>query len=243
MIGTMGTSVLARELVEIGGGSVPLVVRRNVRARRLILKIDKTGAGLVLTVPAGVSLVEARRFLHRNLGWAERGLAAVPRPVPFADGATVPFRGQPCRIRHRPDLTGGVWQDGGELVVTGNIDHLPRRVADWLRTQARHDLAAAARHYAAATGKRVGRVSVRDNVSRWGSCSVSGNLSFSWRLILAPPWVLDYVAAHEVAHLSEMNHSPRFWTSLRRMCERTDDAEAWLRDHGQDLHRYGRTPA
>lgn len=238
----MGTAILAEELIDVGNRTAPLVIRRNPRARRLTLRIDKTGAGLALTVPPGVSLDEARRFVLRNRGWAARGLASLPAPVPFEDGVSIPLRGEDHRIWHRPDLRGGVWRDGRDLVVTGQAGHLTRRLTDWLRGEARRDLTTAARAYAERTGRQVRRVTVRDNVSRWGSCSTSGNLSFSWRLILSPPWVLDYVAAHEVAHLDDMNHSPRYWRRLRSICPRTDEAEAWLRDHGPALHRYGRGP-
>ena len=113
----------------------------------------------------------------------------------------------------------------------------------YLKREARRDLEAASRHYAKEIGARIKRVSVRDQSSRWGSCSSSGVLSYSWRLIFAPPHVLDYLAAHEVAHLKEMNHSARFWRLLDRLCPEMQRAKIWLDVHGTDLHRYGLSDA
>ena len=115
------------------------------------------------------------------------------------------------RIRHRPAERGAVWRESGEIHVSGRPEHLPRRVEDWLKQEARHEIERRAHEKAAELGKKVRRVTIRDPRSRWGSCSPDGALSFSWRLILAPRFVLDYVVAHEVAHLRELNHSNRFW--------------------------------
>jgi predicted metal-dependent hydrolase len=114
-----------------------------------------------------------------------------------------------------------------------------RRVRDFLEREAKRDLQAAVARHTAALGIPARRITVRDTRSRWGSCSAKGYLNFSWRLILAPPFVLDYLAAHEVAHLKEMNHSPRFWREVHALCPRTEEAERWLKRHGTDLHRYG----
>jgi predicted metal-dependent hydrolase len=123
--------------------------------------------------------------------------------------------------------------------VPGKPEHVARRATDWLRKQAAIDLELACARYASAMDVKVRRIAIRDQKSRWGSCSSSGDLSFSWRLILAPPIVLDYVAAHEVAHLLEMNHSPRFWRHVLKHCPHARDAKNWMRLHGSDLHRYG----
>ena len=125
------------------------------------------------------------------------------------------------------------------LCVAGEAPHVGRRVGDYLRREAQRDLSAASRRAAELLGVSVKRISVRDQSSRWGSCSTTGVLSYSWRLILAPPFVLDYLAIHEVAHLVEMNHSPRFWRLVNRMCPDAERAKVWLDTHGADLHRYG----
>jgi predicted metal-dependent hydrolase len=163
--------------------------------------------------------------------------------VPFAHGTMLPLRGRLHRIEHRRGARGTVWvEDHGTerlLCVAGGEAHVPRRVRDYLKREAKRDLEAASRLAAQALGVAFTRVSVRDQTSRWGSCSSTGVLSYSWRLILAPPFVLDYLAAHEVAHLLEMNHSRRFWRLVDRICPEMDRAKAWLNAHGSDLHRYG----
>src|SRR6267143_1728355 len=157
---------------------------------------------------------------------------------------TMPPRGVAHRIVHRAGLRGTVWtevRDSGEriLCVAGGVEHIDRRVHDYLKRQARGELQKAAQSYAHALGVKVKRLSIRDQSSRWGSCTSAGSLSFSWRLILAPPYVLDYLAAHEVAHLVEMNHSARFWRVVARVCGHVERAKTWLDTHGNDLHRYG----
>jgi predicted metal-dependent hydrolase len=164
--------------------------------------------------------------------------------VRFAHGVVIPLRGALCRIDHRRDARGTAWIEPlatGEslLCVAGNAPHIDRRVGDFLRREAKRDLEAASRRYADALGVGLRRVTVRDQASRWGSCSTTGVLSYSWRLILAPSFVLDYLAAHEVAHLVEMNHSARFWRVVARLYPEHERAKAWLDAHGSDLHRYG----
>jgi len=162
----------------------------------------------------------------------------------FAHGAVLPVRGVPHVVLHRPDLRGRArlehTDQGHVLLVPGEAAHLTRRVSDFLKAEARRDFETAAAHYAARLGVTLGRISIKDTRSRWGSCSARGDLSFSWRLILAPPEVLDYLAAHEVAHLREMNHSANYWAILEELCPATARAETWLKAHGASLHRYGR---
>ena len=156
----------------------------------------------------------------------------------------VPLRGVPHRIVHRSGERGTVWTETREsgdkiLCVAGDVEFVDRRVHDFLKREARREVQKSAQEYAEALGVRVKRISIRDQSSRWGSCTSAGSLSFSWRLILAPPFVLDYLAAHEVAHLVEMNHSPRFWRVVARVCPSVERAKRWLDTYGNDLHRYG----
>ena len=156
----------------------------------------------------------------------------------------MPLRGVPHRIVHRGLVRGTVWTEAGPegeclLCVAGRAPHIDRRIGDFLRREAKRDLEIASRHFATELGVEIKRVAVRDQSSRWGSCSTTGMLSFSWRLILAPSMVLNYLAAHEVAHLVEMNHSARFWRLVQRVCPYHDRAKVWLEVHGTDLHRYG----
>jgi predicted metal-dependent hydrolase len=219
-------------------------LRRHRQARRYTLRIQAASREVVLTMPPRGGLKEAQAFAQKHGGWIAARLRRLPQAAPFAPGAAVPLRGIPHRIQHRPHARGTVWEeigdDGERLVcVAGDRAHLARRVGDYLKRAAKADLQAACRRYAGDLGVAVRRVSVRDQTSRWGSCSSTGVLSFSWRLILAPPFVLDYLAAHEVAHLVEMNHSRRFWRLLARLCPASERAKAWLDAHGPELHRYG----
>jgi predicted metal-dependent hydrolase len=225
--------------------SVYLVqLRRHRQARRYTLRIQAATREVILTIPPRGTLKEAAEFAQRHGGWIAARLGRLPAAMPFADGVVVPLRGVPHRIAHRRGMRGTVWaevaHDGERLLcVAGNAPHLDRRVGDYLRREARRELEAASLKFAAGLGVAVKRITVRDQSSRWGSCSTTGMLSFSWRLILAPSHVLDYLAAHEVAHLVEMNHSPRFWRLVQRLCPGHDRAKAWLDAHGADLHRYG----
>ena len=156
----------------------------------------------------------------------------------------MPLRGVPHRITHRRGARGTVWTetdgDGLRLLcVAGETAHINRRIGDFLRREAKREVEAASLRYASELGVSIRRVSVRDQASRWGSCSTAGVLSYSWRLILAPNFVLNYLAAHEVAHLVEMNHSVRFWRLVRRLFPDHERAKVWLDVHGSDLHRYG----
>jgi predicted metal-dependent hydrolase len=223
---------------------IPVQLRRNAKARRYTLRIQSATREVVLTLPPRGSLRQARDFAERHAAWIATRLARLPVPVPFADGATIPFRGVPHRIVHRPHARGTVWTEAGDdgamlLCVAGDAPHIARRVHDNLKKEAKHDLLIASRRAAGALGVVLKRVSVRDQSSRWGSCSTTGVLSYSWRLILAPPFVLEYLAAHEAAHLVEMNHSRAFWRQVERICPDFKRAKAWLDAHGADLHRYG----
>ncbi len=219
-------------------------LRRHRRARRYTLRIDPSNREAILTMPPRGTLTEARDFAERHGAWIAARLGRLPKPAPFLPGTLVPLRGVDHRIVHRAGARGTVWTEmrsSGEriLCAAGGVEHIERRIHDFLKREARQHLVKASQHYAQALDVRVRRITIRDQSSRWGSCTSAGSLSFSWRLILAPPYVLDYLAAHEVAHLVEMNHSPRFWRLVGRICPHTERAKAWLDTHGNDLHRYG----
>jgi hypothetical protein len=219
-------------------------LRRHRQARRYTLRIDAASREVVLTMPPRGIVREARYFAQQHGGWIAARLKRLPEAAPFLHGVEVPLRGIPHRIVHRRGVRGTVWTEtdpDGErmLCVAGNAPHIDRRIGDFLRREARRDLEAASLRFASELGVGIKRVAMRDQSSRWGSCSTTGVLSFSWRLILAPSMVLEYLAAHEVAHLVEMNHSPRFWRLVQRLCPNHERAKGWLDLHGTDLHRYG----
>jgi predicted metal-dependent hydrolase len=229
-------------------GEVYLVrLRRHRQARRYTLRIQSATREVLLTMPPRGSLDDARVFAEKHSAWIAARLTRLPQPMPFAHGTVLPLRGVDHRIEHRPQARGTVWAecdgDARVLCVAGDEPHMSRRIRDFLKREAKRDLEAASRRAAAELGVKVRRVSIRDQASRWGSCSTTGVLSYSWRLIMAPPFVLDYLAAHEVAHLVEMNHSRRFWRVIARVCPDVTRAKSWLDVHGSNLHRYGVTDA
>lgn len=225
------------------GTVVEVALRRSARAKRLTLRVSAGDGRPVMTVPRRVALSRARAFLVQHRDWLSRRLADRPAGVPFVPGATFPLEGRPAIVTSDPSAGGVVFQEDGEgwrITVGGPIDTLSRRLEAALRARARTRFAAATRRYADALGRTVAAIRITDTTSRWGSCSSARVLSFSWRLILAPPEILDGLAAHEVAHLAEMNHSPRFWALLDRLDPRHREARTWLSGHGARLHAVGR---
>ena len=218
----------------------PVTIRVNPRARRVLLRVDATARRIELVLPRGVAAEHGLRFLDAQRGWVAARLATLPQAVPFAEGAVVPVLGVPHRIcREHDPAAAPVAIGDGEIRVRGEAAHLPRRVRDHLVRLARQELGQRAREVAARIDKPVARVTVRDTKSRWGSCSSSGKLSFSWRLVFAPEAIVDYVVAHEVAHLVEMNHGPRFWRLVRTLTPDSAAARAWLKRHRSRLFSYG----
>jgi predicted metal-dependent hydrolase len=233
-------------------GSVYRVQLRSAQiARRLTLRVSHASGAVVLTMPKRVAFADAKAFAERHAAWIGARLKRLPDPVPFEPGAIVPLRGLDHLILHMPERRGTVWTEehqvaaaencAAALCVSGDRAHLSRRLLDYLKRNAKDDLGVAVRHHCQTLRIPPRSVTVRDTTSRWGSCSASGSLNFSWRLILAPAFVLDYLAAHEVAHLVHMNHSAKFWALTKKLCADTDRAEAWLNANGPKLYRYGKT--
>ena len=228
--------------IEFDGRRVPVTLRRNPRARRIILRVDRqgdSGDGVSVTLPRGASRAEGMALVREKADWVLERLSELGPRVAFADGSVVPLGGADHLIRHVPGSRGAVRREGVEILVAGRIEHLGRRVRDWFRAQARSEITSRVREKAASLGRPAGRITIRDTRSRWGSCSADGNLSFCWRLVMAPVRVLDYVVAHEVAHLAEANHGPKFWQAVDGLTEDMDEARGWLRENGEALHRYG----
>ncbi len=224
------------EALSIGDPAIEVRLRRNARARRMILRIARPGPVPVLTLPPGVPIARARAFLADQEGWLRRHVAACAPRRTVAEGALLPFRGATLEVRASRERA--VRARDGLLLVPGRPADMPARVGAWLREAARRDCVAGAARHSAALGLPHGRVTLRDTRSRWGSCTSAGDLMFSWRLIMAPPEVLDYVVAHEVAHLAEMNHSDRFWARVDALCPDHRAPRAWLRRNGAGLHAW-----
>ena len=227
------------ELLKIDGRLLPIKVRLNPRARRMIVKVNPATGEISITAPTRAGAAAALDFARREQGWIMGQLAKALAPVALAPGATIPFRGVPHDVVSAARGPAPVWRDKNAIMVRGDNGHAPRRLLDFLKREARELLAERALEHAARLGVKPSRITVRDTLSRWGSCSSTRSLSFSWRLILAPEFVLDYVVAHEVAHLREMNHSARFWAHVRTLVPDLEKPQAWLKSHGRELQRYG----
>lgn len=222
----------------IAGRPISVTFRRNAKARRLILRLARDRAGVVVTLPPRVGRTEALVFAKKSTKWIAERLAREPVSKPLVAGGQILIRGETLAIAPAGTRRGAITIANGSIIVTGDPAHLQRRLVDWLKAQARRDLVQASEFYARAMEVKFLRLSVRDQKSRWGSCSSDGTLSYSWRLILAPSFVLDYVAAHEVAHLRHMNHGRGFWRLVLTHCPNASRAKAWLKQHGAELHSY-----
>ncbi len=220
------------------GRTTQVRVTRNPRARRISLRVDPTDGAVALTVPWHVSIEEGLRFARREADWLRKRLERLPESAPFVAGGEFEFLGNRVRVEHVPGA-GPARLDGGVLRVGGDPAFVARRVRDFLRAQARSILLTKSRDAAMRIGKTVRAVRIADPRSRWGSAAYDGRLSYSWRLVLAPVFVLDYVVAHEVAHLAHMNHGPRFWATVGQLYGDHRAAKAWLAEHGTKLHRHG----
>lgn len=213
---------------------------RNHRARRLSLRLDIYSRCVVLNIPRRASLARAREFARQNSVWIEKKLASLPRPVPFAHGGVIPFFGADHEIVHasrRARQATGI--ENGKILVHGDPAHISRRLRDFLVAQAREKLHEMTKAKAALLGKELRGFSLRDTRSRWGSCNVKGEICLSWRLIFAPEHVIEYIVAHEVAHLEHMHHRKSFWKLCDSLCADGPGARQWLKKHGQALNRYG----
>lgn len=223
----------------IGGEVLDVVFRRHAQARRLVLRLNSSGTGVLVTVPKGVSRGKALDFAERSSGWIAERMQSRGGLVHLKPGHSLPLRGLSYEICHVDSRRGVVSVDAAQnlIHVPGEEVHVSRRLADYLKLQAREDLTRASQRYAALMGVNYRRIIIRDQKSRWGSCSAAGDLSYSWRLIFAPDYVLDYVAAHEVAHLRHLDHSARFWRLVLTHCPNAAKAKNWLREHGHEVHR------
>jgi len=225
---------------------LPVIVRVHPQAKRLILRIENGGKALRVTVPPATTERQIAAFLQTCHSWVESKLIKLPPPhniqnqgSMLRDGVKIPYLGQPHRIVHQGGrgVTCLITRQGEcQIIVTGEAAHLPRRLMAFFKQQARITIAPLVAAYAAQIGCQPTSIHYKDTRSRWGSCSAAGRLSFSWRIMMAPPPVIRYLVAHEVAHLAEMNHGRRFWQICTQLCPQTQHCRAWLKRNGQSLH-------
>ena len=219
-----------------GPPPVDITLRRSARARRFSLRVSRLDGRVTLSLPPGAREAEAMAFARQQEPWIRRALADLPQTATVGLGALVPVEGRLLRLDAGPGRL--IRIDGDSLLIPGNPAQAGVRAGAFLKHLARDRLTEASDRYARMIGRPYSRLTLRDTRSRWGSCTADGALMYSWRLVMAPPAVLDYVAAHEVAHLAQMNHSPAFWAVVARLVPGYAAHRRWLKQHGQALHGY-----
>ena len=217
----------------LGHPPIEITLRRTARARRFSLRVGQGDGRVVLSLPPRAREADAMAFARSNEGWIRAALAKLPPVAALAFGAALPFEGETLVLT--PSANGRVSVQDGQLLAPPDLARLPARLAAFFKLRARDRLVAASDFYAAQIGKKVRQISLRDTRTRWGSCTADGALMYNWRLIMAPPSVLRYVAAHEVAHLVQMNHSPAFWNVVAQLYPNWQEQRAWLKHHGARL--------
>lgn len=241
-----GRTLADGDRLEVAGAPVRLKVNR--RARRVSLRLDRTRREIVATAPSPRRLPEAAAFARDRAGWIAERLAELPSPEPIAPGMLVEVFGRPVRLDSVAGRARWIEREDGatpRIAAMGDGEGYARAVVLVIKRKALEVLTARTAHYAAQLGAPMPRVSVADAKSRWGSCKpgprgAAGTIRYSWRLALAPFEVADYVAAHECAHLLEMNHGPQFWAHVRALVGDEKRHRAWLREEGARLHAFGR---
>jgi predicted metal-dependent hydrolase len=224
-----------------GGRTRSLTVRRMAQARAMRLSVDPRDGMVRLILPKRAALKTALAWVEGKRGWIETALAALPAPQPIAPGQHIAFEGGSLLVDWEASRSRVVRRAGERLVLGGPIESVSPRCLRWLRSQAAERLVEDTRYFAARAGVTVGRVSIGDPRARWGSCSASGDIRYSWRLILAPKEVREATVAHEVAHRLHMDHSPAFYAAVVKLLGRDPGPEnRWLRAHGAALYWLGR---
>ncbi|WP_142416185.1 M48 family metallopeptidase [Bartonella massiliensis] len=224
--------------------AIPIRVRENKHARRLTLRVDASSQEICVTTPLAVNLCTVQDFIEKHRAWIEARLARIQiahEEAYLKAGATIPLLGVAHTIKHEQgrgvtEIVTADAEQGPKIIVYGQLEYLPRRIADVLKKQAALVITPLVAHYAHQVERKVKSICYKDTRSRWGSCSIDKRLSFSWRLIMAPKEVVEYVVAHEVAHLVEMNHGPRFWALCEKLCPDSKTYRTWLKENAQRLH-------
>ncbi len=221
--------------VQLQGETVPIRLRRNAQARRMVMRVCRESGDIKLTLPKRARQSSAARFIEEHRDWIIAERQKVADNAPVSDGDIVPFEGEERRLAFTGRSPRTVELTDEVLEVGGPVDHANRRLLGWLKTAAKDRLSVCSAGHAACLGVAYKRISIGDMRSRWGSCSARGTLRYNWRLVMAPPNILNYVAAHEVAHLQEMNHSPHFWALVASLDPDFSRHRAWLRNEGGKL--------
>lgn len=242
-ISSITVSTASSDLTFEGGGHRrKLTVKRHPRARSFRLRVDPRDGRILLSLPKRSSLRKAERWAESQRDWIEGKLADLPEPRPIGPGATLPYLGRDIVVHWHPDQPRAPVLEGDRLLVGGPHEAVSARVTRWLKDRARSVLAEESARYARQASVQIGRISIGDARSRWGSCAASGNIRYSWRLIMAPIEVIQGIVAHEVAHRLHMNHGPDFHAAVGDLLGRDPKpGESWLRKNGAALYWIGRS--
>ncbi|OUS14451.1 hypothetical protein A9Q97_03865 [Rhodospirillales bacterium 47_12_T64] len=230
--------------LDINGRSIGIIIQTHPTSRKLSLRLMPGENAVKVVTPTNCPKQEVLDFVHRQKIWIAERLDQQPEKKPYQNGQSIPILGREHRIiRIDPGNSGNksrgsAWLESEQLFIKSHPEHLPRRVRDFLQKEVRYEINLRAREKASAIDKEIATIRLKDTTSRWGSCSTQGNLNFSWRLIFAPEQVLDYVIAHEVAHLEHMNHSAAFWSLVDELTNARHWSQKWLKANGSGLLSY-----
>ena len=234
MFGTALKEPQDRLVIHYSGMEISVLTRINPRAKKMILRLDRKSGEPVVIIPNGVREKDTLNFVTKHKDWLLRALQDSRHRI-LGDGDTMSFRGEPVNLQFLDTGPRSVLQIGHRIEVGGPASHAGQRLEKWLKAEALKDLGKACDRYAQSIGVDYRQIKIGDMKSRWGSCSSNGTLKFSWRLILLDPTILDYVCAHEVCHLREMNHSPAFWGWVKKCMPNYQEKRLALRQDGSDV--------
>lgn len=218
-------------------GEITVLLNRNKRAKRLTLRQNLSGGNFKLTMPVRSTIAQARAFCQQHLAWMQKHAVTMQDATHFQHDNFIPLRGKMVKLVFLDQSRGQIQHIDNELHVPGGTAHAPRRLVTWLKAEAKKDILLGIEKYQPLLDVKHSKLTIRDTKSRWGSCSSSKALSFSWRLVMAPEDVLDYVVAHELAHILEMNHSANFWAHVAKVCPHMKPSQKWLKTNGGQLHQ------
>lgn len=216
----------------------PLKIVKSPRAKKLTLRIDSKEHLPILTLPRYCSQKKALEFVRAHTEWIKSTLAKLPTSHPFQNGDRISVFGKEVTISHQPQRRLGAKIENDLLVVSGEEEFINRRIKDFIKKKAADEFYKRSKKYAKKIGVEFNDVTIKDTKSRWGSCSSLNNLNYSWRIALAPEFVINYLMAHEVAHLAHPNHSQSFWQTVAKLIPDYEQGELWLKEHGRELYRF-----
>ena len=219
---------------------ITAIIKPHARSKRIKLKYDAAKGAVIITLPPHVSAIQALEFAEEHEDWIKKQHLKYLNVPAFQAGHMLPFRGKQYLICHDESRAPRIWLEEDKIIVGGRIEGFNIRLENWLKRQAKAIIPQITQEFetklkALYRTKSLGKISIRDTKSRWGSCSGRGNISLSYRLIMAPEEVMTYVIAHEIAHLKEMNHSEDFWNIVDQLVPNARPAREWLNHDGQEL--------